>query len=910
VTEAAGGVMRFGSWLFGLFLLVLPTRLRGRAGAEMREAFDARQREAADRGGAMALVGVWARELTGVLATAVRARGGDMWLRRADRVLGRAGEMPVCVAGRHGGGLMDTVVRDIRFAIRAATRRPGAYALALVACALGIGATTGMFSVVDGVLWRSLPYPDADRIVSVYLTNPQWKEDADLNAYWRRAWWSYPEYVEWRGLQNVFEQAAAYRESRSTITGSGEPQRIPVGRVSPELFPMLGTSPVVGRVFNESDGEDASANVVILSNGFWKSHFGGDRGVVGSEIRLDNSPYTVVGVLPERFSLADMSADVWMVIGGPPDERRRQDHSLRVVARLKPGVSAARAEEETAGLLSGVSSDHTKKHGAFVIGRQEDETWQVRTPLEILLGASLLLLAVSCVTVASLMLGISMDREHELAVRSAIGAGRGRVVRQLVTESLVLSAASCTAGVAIALVLTKALVLLAPPGIPRLDDVSVDSRALLFATIASTLVGIAFGLVPALSVTKGQLVERMRRHRVTASRRLHATLVVAQLALACMLLIGAGLLARTLVKLDHVDPGFDATDVLTLRVDVPFRRFYEGDEFNSVAYDQVFDQLREAAAALPGVQATGLTTILPYADDNANNVIEPEGYVPQEGERIIAQRYYVSPNYMDLMRMRLVDGRYFTDADNRPDVAPVTIVTENVARRFWPGESAVGHTIRFYGGTLTIVGVIADIRDRTLLSAEDYRQFMPRGQQPGSGGSFVIRLRPGTDPASVVPILRRRVWSIEPDAPITSTAMLRERISDSLVEQRYRARLIWVFAATAGVFAVLGVYGVTSRSVASRTREIGIRIVLGERHIVRLVLRQGLLLAAAGAVIGLVAGGLASRVLSSFLFETEPTDPVTLGSVALGLALLSLIASIGPSRRAAGVDPIVAIRTE
>lgn len=913
--------MRVGGWLFGLSLLLLPQWLRERVGAEMREAFDARQLEAVDGRVPAALVGVWLLELTGVVATAVRARRGDAWARRVDRVLGaaRQSELTRRFGGRRGGRWMDTVVGDVRFAVRAAMRRPGAYALALVTCALGIGATTGMFSVVDTVLWRPLPYPDADRVVSVYLTS---QSPGHATG---RSRWSYPEYVDWRGpLQRVFEASAIYAATNATLTGD-EPQSVPAGMASPELFSLLGASPVLGRGFSASNDWEAERNTVVLSNAFWKSRFGGDPDVIGRDMPMGDGRHTIIGVLPAGFSLADVKADVWLMRGGPSEEGNRDNHGWSMVARLKPGVSQVRAELEAGNLLGALSADDAHQHRASVVQRREDITRDVRTPLKILLFAALLLLAVSCVTVASIVLGIGIDREHELAVRSAIGAGRGRVVRQLVTESVALAAASGVVGVVIAFVVTRALVLLAPPdlpqfggvvtpSIPRLDDVSVSARVLVFATLTSMLVGTAFGLVPALSLTRRRLVERLRRQRATTRRRLHSTLVVVQLALACVLLTGAGLLARTILKLDRVDPGFDATGVLTLRVDVPWRELFHIEEWDGARYDQVFDRLRDAIATVPGVEAVGLTRILPFAGDYFVNSIEPEGYARQEGEPSPrGQRIYVSPNYLDVMRLRLLEGRRFTDADDRPDVPKVTIVTENLARRFWPGESAVGHTITFFAGTATIVGVVADIRDHTLISGQDYyRYLMPRHQSRGEGGSFVIRAEPSIDPASLAPAVRRRVGSTEPGVSIRSMATLRQRLRDSVAEQRYRARLVWVFAALSGAFAILGVYGVTSRSVAARTREIGIRMVLGERRngIVRLVLREGLRLALAGSVIGLSGGLAASRMLASYLFDTETTDPVTLVSVTLGLALLSLAASLGPSRRAASVDPMVAIRSD
>jgi predicted permease len=414
----------------------------------------------------------------------------------------------------------------------------------------------------------------------------------------------------------------------------------------------------------------------------------------------------------------------------------------------------------------------------------------------------------------------------------------------------------------------------------------------------------------------------MRGTRVTSQRhRLHGALVLAQLALAAVLLVGGGLLSRTLANLDAVDPGFRADGILTVRVAPPFERFLAGrqgmlvgeaGEFDAAGYDRYHADLAAALAAVPGVQGVARTSILPFSGDRSNNDIEPEGYVPAPGEKLLAERNIVSANYMDLVGMRLLEGRGFSAADDRADAAPVLMVTQNLARHYWPGASAVGRQIKFFRGTFTVIGVIADVRDRALDIAEEERMYIPAGQWSGIGGSYVLRASPGVDPASLAAAVREQIRGVDPDLPVTSILALRDRIESSLAEYRYRARLMSAFALLALLFAALGIYGVTRRAVASRTREIGIRMALGARRtgVVGMVIRQGAVLALLGGLLGVLAGVAAGRALATFVYGVGTADPVTLLAVALGLPLFGVLASLAPSLRAARVDPVVALRGE
>lgn len=809
---------------------------------------------------------------------------------------------------------MSGVLQDVRFALRAMARRPAACLLAVLTCALGIGSSVAMFSVVDTVLLRPLPYPEAARIVSVYPTIPEVRGHPSLHAIWDRASFSQPEYLEWRERQTSFVQAAALSRSASTLFGEGGAQRVAIGLCTPELFAMLGAVPVLGRTFTAGDARVGAPLVVVISHAFWQTRFGGARDVIGQSLRMEGGERTIIGVLPASFHLKDYAVPMWAPIPETPDEGERENHSMMVLARLAPGVTVARAQEESTAILQALSEKHRTSninHGANVVPRLRDDTREVRLPLMILLAAAGLLLVIACVNVAALVLGMGIDREPELVVRSAMGAGRPRLLRQLVTEGVLLSLMGGAGGVLLAMSLTPALVQLAPAGVPRLQDVQVDVRVMAVAFLISAITGIAFGLVPGLLLTR-DLAGRLRDARSRRMRaRLHRGLVVVQIALATVLLGGAALLTRSLLALRAVNPGFDPRGVLTVQVAAPYDRFRDGDSFDGPRYDEYFGRLERALAAIPGVEAVAITTLPPFSGSRANNLIEVEGYTPAPGEVMLAERYSVSANYMEVMRMRIVEGRGFTAMDDRPGAQKVTVVSESFARQYWPNGSAVGRWLRVVNDTYTIIGVVADVRDRSLAGDDYLRYYLPRLARGGQGGHFVLRTTL-EDPASLSSAVRTAVLSVDPELAITAIAPMTLRICDSLSAERFRTRLIVTFAALAAVFAVLGIYGVTNRAVASRTREIGIRVALGAQRasVIQLVLRQGLGLAVAGIALGVLASLAALRTIETFLYGTTPADPVTLTLVATALALLAVLASLLPSRRAASIDPQVALRAE
>jgi predicted permease len=708
--------------------------------------------------------------------------------------------------------------------------------------------------------------------------------------------------------QRSFESAAALSRRVVTLAGGGEPERVQVGSASASLFPMLGVTPALGRTFSPDEDDRVDA-VVLLSHELWQRRFGGDPDVVGTSVRLSDAPYTVIGVLPEDFRLLGFESDAWFPLGGPPAENMRDNHSLKVLGRLASGVTIEAAQAETASLLDAVSPEsHMTQHGARLAPRVADITGDVRQPLVLLIVAAGLLLAVSCASVAAVLLGAGIDRAEELTVRAALGATRGRLAVQLLTESVALAVIGGVLGVLLARLALDGLVLLAPPGIPRIDEVGLDGRIVALAIAVSALCGLTFGMVPALALS-GPGSRPAPGTRVTGGRaRLQSAIVVGELALATLLLVSAGLLTRTMVALENVDPGFTTDGVLTVRVAHSWPRFQH--DSTGEALTAYMDDIGGALGGLPGVRDVAMTSVLPYSGDRATNAIVVEGYTPAPGEVIDVERNFVSWNYLEVMDIPITRGRSFTPADDRRDAEPVAVVSERLAARFWPDVDPVGRSFGFWDTTFRVIGVAADVRDSDLAQDARMEYYVARRPLGFGSGSFVLRV--DGDPVAYTPAVRARVWSVDPELPITSIAPLQDRVEESIAAQRYRMRLITIFALLSAVFALLGVYGVTSRWVARRTPELGVRVALGapRRRVLGLVLGNGVRLAVAGAIVGIAASLVATRLLASFLFGVRPNDAVTLGAIVLLLFAMTLIATLAPARRAARIDPMRALRSD
>lgn len=818
-------------------------------------------------------------------------------------------------------GLFEGVRKDFVFAARSLVQHRGFALTAMLTLALGIGASTAMFSVVDSVLLRPLPFDEPEELVNVYRGDTDMIGHPQYGSFALRGVFSEPEFWWIVENQRVFEEMGGYYSWRGvTMSGEGRPERLSAIRASLGLLPTLRVSALRGRTFGPDDDPATGARSVMLTERFWASRFASDPAVVGSEVILDDRPATVVGILPDEVEEATAQADVWLPFSGSSAEGGNGwgNHSLTgVVARLRDGVTVEQAAADASRVMEALPGDAQHGHIATAYPALEDNTRRVRPALLILISGAFLLLAVGCGNVATILIGAGIDREQEIAVRGALGADRGRIVRQLLTESLALSAVGALAGLGVAWLATQGLLLLAPPDLPRIGAAGIDGRVLGFTVGVAVLAGVLFGMVPALGLSRPDLGAAMTASgsRGTTGRhgRAQSVLVVSELALATVLLVSGALLGRTLFALNDADLGLDAEGLYTVRMAPAYQRFDQADDSaRTAALDGYFEQILEAVKAVPGVAMAATTTNIPLSGDRNNNNVMPEDWDPEmEGEELIAERRYVSEDYFETTRIRMVEGRDFDGSDNRPGAAPVMIISEGLARRVWPEESALGKQIAFFGrDPSTVVGVAADLRDESLSDRTAYAFYVPARQMGAQEGSIVARIT--GDPSSVLPAVREAVWSVDPDLPITRVASMDELVSEAVGQQRYRARLMIVFAVLAALFAMMGVYGVTARSVARRMREMGIRVALGAERgdVLSLVLRQGFRLALWGAVLGVGIAWFVTAYLEDMLFGVGRQDPVSLLGTAALVGAASILASLAPGRRATRVDPIEVLRAE
>jgi len=909
-----------GVWLFRLALAALPRWLREGWGDDLRLTFDAKQERYRNRWGAWALPVLWAREIPGLLWAGARARHPDSWTRATRHHTGTPVRGHASSSARASERTMDHLMSDLGHALRTFRRRPGMMGLALLSLALGIGASTAMFSVVDSVLLRPLPFDEPDALVNVYRGDPDMVGHPQYASFALRGVFSPPEFWWIVENQRVFEEVGGFYSWRGvTLSGEDRPERLSAIRGSLGLLPALRVDALRGRTFEPDDDPVTGARAVMLTERFWASRFGRDPDVVGSELILDDLPTTVVGILPDAVEEATAQADVWIPFSGSSAQGGWGNHSLSgVVGRLLDGVGVEQAASEVTRLMSEIpGGENQHGHIGTAYPALEDNTRRVRPALLILIAGAFLLLAVGCGNVATILIGAGVDRQQEIGVRSALGAGRGRLVRQLLTESLALSAAGALAGLGVAYLATQGLLLLAPPDLPRIGSAGIDGRVLGFTVGVSVLAGVLFGMAPALGLSRPDLGAAMGASgsRGTTGRhgRAQSALVVCELALATVLLVSAALLGRTLLALNEADLGLDPEGLYTVRMAPAYQRFDQVDDSaRAAAIDGYFERILEAVEAVPGVVMAATTTNVPLSGDRNNNNVVPEGWdAEMEGEELIAERRYVSEGYFETTRIRMVEGRVFDVSDNRAGAAPVMIISEGLARRVWSSESAVGKQVSFFGrDPSTVVGVAADLRDESLDTRTRYAFYVPARQMGPLEGSIMARMT--GDAASVVPAIREAVWSVDPDLPITGLASMEELVSEAVGQQRYRARLMVVFAVLAALLAMMGVYGVTARSVARRTREMGIRVALGAERgdVLSLVLRQGFRLAVWGALLGLGIAWFVTSYLEDLLFGVGRQDPLSLVGTAVLVGAASILASLPPSRLATRVDPIEVLRTE
>ncbi|HEX8163400.1 MAG TPA: ABC transporter permease [Pyrinomonadaceae bacterium] len=811
-----------------------------------------------------------------------------------------------------GGGSMETMIQDVRFGLRMLTKNPGFTAVAVIALALGIGANSAIFSVVNAVLLRPLPYKDPERIVMVW-------EDDSRHGYPRDTP-APANYVDWRDQNKVFEDMAAIAELSFNLTGAGEPERLDGRRVSASFFPILGVEPQLGRRFTPEEDRPGENHVVILSHGLWQRRFGSDAGIIGKTITLNGYSFAVVGVMPQSFQFPTREDQFWIPIAFTQQEAaRRGSHFLEVIARLKPGVTLeqARAEMSTiAGRLQQQYPAENTELGAAVVPLHEQLVGNIRTALLVLLGAVGFVLLVACANVANLLLARAAGRQKEIATRVALGASRLRLVRQFLTESVLLAAVGGVVGLLLSAWGVRLLKAFIPENISQAGEITVDLKVLLFTLLISLLTGLVFGLAPATQATKLNLNETLKeggRDSAAGSRgnRIRGVLVVSEVALSLILLIGAGLLINSFLRLRNVDPGFHTDNLLTMSVSLPAQK-YPDHARRSAFYTEMIRRVE----ALPGVRSAAITSQIPLVKQGDTGSITVEGRPdPPRGQANMVAMRIVSPHYFQTMSIRLLRGREFGDQD-RADAPAVAVISEGMARRYWPGEDPTGKRIcpgkpESPDDWVTVVGVVNDVQQFGL-DAESKPQMYLTYQQSGYFSPRHLVVGTNVEPTSLASAVRGAVWGIDPDQPVSNISTMEEVLSESIARQRFSTLLLGVFGVVALVLAAVGIYGVMSYSVSQRTHEIGIRMALGAQtgDVLKLAVGQGLKLVMIGVGVGLAASVVLTRVMSSLLFGISSTDPATFAVISLVLVGAGVLASYIPARRATKVDPMIALRYE
>ncbi|HXU38902.1 MAG TPA: ABC transporter permease [Blastocatellia bacterium] len=811
---------------------------------------------------------------------------------------------------------METIIHDIRYGLRTMRKTPGFTAVAVIALALGIGANTAIFSVVNALLLKPLPYKDAERLVLIWHTYPKLKLDqASVSA---------PSYVEYRDMTRSFDGVATATEWSVNLTGAGEPERLQGARVSYNLFSTLGVLPVAGRSFLSEEDQPGKNRVVVLSYGLWQRRFGGDPGLVGRTIMLDGNSYDVVGIMPKGFVFM-IEVDLFTPIAFTPEQLAANNHGneyLICVARMKPGVSFAGAAAEMNSVADELRPQfYGPNWGITVIPLREQLIGSFRTALYILLAAVGCVLLIACANVANLLLARASARHKEIAVRTALGACRSRIVRQLLTESVLLAALGGALGLLLAFLGIRLLVLGVPEDITGFivgwKDISISTPVLGFTFGVSMLTGIVFGLVPALHASKPDLNESLKeggRGGTEGRQRnlIRSSLVVAEVAIAMVLLVGAGLLIRSFMRLQQVSPGFNPANVLTMQLSLPRSKYADKPQIATF-----FDQLVQRVSTLPGVQSAAVGTNLPMANDgwNASFAVENLQVGPDEPSPH-GDPHRISPDYFAAMGIPLLRGRFFTNADSK-DSLPVAIVDQTLAEQYWPDQDPIGKRIAaFFEGPSSqphwreIVGVVGHVKQYGLDGKSKVQYYFPQTQS--TQNSMYLVLRTASDPKAMVAAIREALDSIDKDQPIYKVTTLEQMVANSTSQKRFSMFLLGVFAAVALLLAAVGIYGVMSYAVTQRTHEVGIRMALGaqQRDVLALVVRQGMLMAVIGVGIGLIGAFAATQVMASLLFGVGTHDPLTFAGISLLLGTVALIASFIPARRATRVDPMIALRYE
>jgi putative ABC transport system permease protein len=795
---------------------------------------------------------------------------------------------------------MGSIFGDIRYALRAVRKSPGVVAVAVVSLGLGIAANVTIFSAVDVFMFRPLPYPNADRLVHVYSTVPE--------RGWTHNVVSIPDFVDLREQSRTMDIAANYGRDFN-MSGGDRPERIDGERVSWNYFQVLGIQPILGRAFRQDEEREGQHHVAILSNDLWRRRFGADPAVVGRNVQLDGESYTIVGVLPPKFQLYQSPTEIWTPIPLNGEESRGS-HFLAPVARLRPGATLEQANAEMATIADRLAQEYPETNAGWGAGARGlhrmifSEEFRMGSLIASVAVAFVLLIA--CANVANLMLTRVAGRGREIAVRGALGAGRRRIVQQLLTEAMIVSLLGGALGVVLSLFGIRGFVALMPSWFPRVDEIGLDGRVLLFAVTVTVVTGVLFGIGPALQSSRSNITDILkeggRGNLGTRSDRLRKALVVCEVALSLTLLVSSALLVRGFLRLQTADFGWNSENLLTFRLALPQQQYPD-----SAAVERFYRELLPDLDAIPGVESVGGTNMLPM-QGNSNTFFEVSGRESASLEqRPLTEVRWIFPGYFTTMGTALLSGRPL-GAQDRIDTRPVVLVNEELATRFFPGEDPVGKHVEYWGVTREIVGVV-----RNSLDVDQYPRpmtFMSAFQYPRNDMSMVLRTE--GPPLAVAEEVRQRVLRLDPDLPVYRVRSMEDHVDEQQGGNTIMAKVMAVLAVVALILAVVGVYGVMAYTVSQRTPEMGIRMALGaqRRNVLVMVLVQGFLVSLIGVGAGLGVTLLVTRSLSIFLFGVSPFDPVTFGSVSLILLLAGAAATVMPARRATQVDPLVALRNE
>ncbi|MCP9495786.1 MAG: ABC transporter permease [Pyrinomonadaceae bacterium MAG19_C2-C3] len=805
---------------------------------------------------------------------------------------------------------MRILLQDVRYGIRMLWKRRG-FTLAAVLClALGIGATTTVYSTVDGMLFRPLPFADADRVMALEDNNAKQGFDGTDVAF--------TNFLDWREQATSFDGIAIYKDRDFALTGtSGEPERIEGHVVSANLFDLIGARPVIGRGFMPNEDVPEAERVALLSYALWQRRFAGKTEAVGQTIRLNGYDHTIVGVMPEGFKFPE-----WAELWTPAAYKRGEDgagrgnHNLSCLARLKPGVTIEEANAEMSAIASRLAAAYPESNTNWTTSVKpfrEARISEFRVVLYLMLGAVGFVLLIACANVTNLLLARGAERTKEIAIRTALGASRWRVVRQLLVESVMIGIMGGVVGVLLALwgidLVTSAI----PIEIPYWMKYTIDARVMLFTLLVSLVTGILFGLAPALQASKTDVNETLKEGGRGASGGLRRNkarnlLVVTEIALSLVLLVGAALMMRSFVNATKADTGFNAQNVLTLRLGLPVTRYAEEEE-KFVFYRDLLARIE----SLPGVRSASAASIIPLADSSSGASFVPEGAMPPPGEEPSAQFRVVTSDYFQTMEIPLTRGRALTERDTETSAPPIAVVNERLAKRIYPNDDPVGKRFKFVGDDewVQVVGIVPDTKTRRMDAPPEMQIYVPFARRAAYRAMTIV-VRTDADPARIAPAVRKQISEMDAELPVYDVQTMEDVVAQSLWQPRLFGGMFLVFAAIALVLASVGVYGVIAYSVSTRTHEFGIRMALGAQagDVLRLVIKQGMILVAIGVALGLIGAFLLTRVLAGLLYGVTATDPLTFLSIPLLLICVALVASFIPARRATKVDPMVALRHE